>query len=350
MAPDNRLSRHVHGFFHEYLTTQRNVSPHTLFSYRDTLKLFLSFAAQQLSTPVVDLNLDALTPDLVLMFLNHLETERSNKPSTRNVRLAALHVFFRYVGAHDPLSLDKCQRIVSIPKKRAAAPTIDYLEREELGLILARIDRHHAPGRRDYAMLSFTYQTAARVQEVVGLRACDLQLDPPPQVRIWGKGRKERILPLWSQTAALLRALLEERNVDPRSSQPVFVNMRGRPITRWGFRHVLRKYVGAAAQDGSTIGRKRVHPHSLRHASAMHMLQAGADPNAIRDVLGHASSETTWRYARINIEMKRKAIESYKPDVPQGPPVWRKDQDLLAYLESLGKRRDYVEPFKPESP
>jgi site-specific recombinase XerD len=348
MTADNRLSRHVHDFFHEYLTTQRNVSPHTLLSYRDTIKLFLSFASRQLSTPVVNLNLDALTPDLVLTFLNHLESERSNTAATRNVRLAALHVFFRYVGAHDPLSLDKCQRIVSIPKKRAATPTIDYLEREELQGILARIDRQTPAGRRDYAMLTFTYQTGARVQEVVGLRACDLQLDPPPQVRIWGKGRKERVLPLWSQTAALMRALLVERNVDPRSSQLVFVNLRGRPMTRWGFRHVLRKYVGAAARDGSSVVHKRVHPHSLRHTSAMHMLQAGADPNAIRDVLGHASSETTWRYARINIEMKRKAIESYQPDVPQGPPVWRKNQDLLTYLESLGKRQDYVAPIHSE--
>ena len=235
MTPDNRLSRHVHGFFHEYLTTQRNVSPHTVFSYRDTLKLFLSYASQQLSTPVVDLSLDVLTPDLVLGFLNHLETERSNTAATRNVRLAALHVFFRYVGAHDPLSFDNCQRIVSIPKKRTTAPATDYLEREEIEDVLSRIDRRTPAGRRDYAMLSFTYQTGARVQEVIGVRASDLELESLPQVRIWGKGRKERVLPLWNQTAALLRALLEERNVDPRSSQLVFVNMRGRPMTRWVF-------------------------------------------------------------------------------------------------------------------
>jgi len=345
MASDNRLSRHVHGFFHEYLTSQRNVSPHTVFSYRDTLKLFLSYASQQLSTPVVDLNLEALTPDLVLRFLNHLETERSNTAATRNVRLAALHVFFRYVGAHDPLSFDNCQRIVSIPKKRTTTPATDYLEREEIEDVLARINRQTPAGRRDYAMLAFTYQTGARVQEVVGLRACDLQLDSLPQVRIWGKGRKERVLPLWNQMAALLRALLEERNVDPRSSQLVFVNMRGRPMTRWGFRHILQKYVSAAKRERTSVAHKRVHPHSLRHTLAMHMLQAGADPNAIRDVLGHASSETTWRYARINIEMKRKAIESHKSDAPQETPVWRKDQNLLTYLESLGKCRDYVKPI-----
>lgn len=344
MTPDNRLSRHVHGFFHEYLTTQRNVSPNTVFSYRDTLKLFLSYASKQLSVPVVDLTIDVLTPGLVLGFLNHLETERSNTAATRNVRLAALHVFFRYVGAHDPLSFDNCQRIVSIPTKRTTAPATDYLEREEIEGVLSRIDRRTPAGRRDYAMLALTYQTGVRVQEVIGVRACDLQLESLPQVRIWGKGRKERVLPLWNQTAALLLALLAERNVDPRSPQLVFVNMRGRPLTRWGFRHILRKYVSAAKQDG-IMAQKRVHPHSLRHTLAMHMLQAGADPNAIRDVLGHASSETTWRYARINIEMKRKAIESHKPNAPTETPVWRKDQDLLTYLESLGKCRDYVKPI-----
>ena len=347
MHADNRLSRHVHTFFHEYLTTQRNVSPHTLLSYRDTLKLFLAFASRRGDTPVVELILDDLTPDLVLAFLASLETERANSVATRNVRLAALHVFFRHVGAHDPLSFDTCHRIVAIPAKRAPTRAVDYLEREEIQALLGQVNRHTPGGRRDYAMLSFAYQTGARVQEVVGVRACDLQLDLPAQVRLWGKGRKERVLPLWAQTAALLGALLEERQVDPRSSHPVFVNMRGRPLTRWGFRYVLRKYVRTATRDGSSMVHKRVHPHTLRHTAAVHMLQAGADPNAIRDVLGHASSETTWRYARINLDMKRKAIESYAPTASQDPPLWRRDQDLLAYLESLGRHRDYVEPLKP---
>ena len=347
MPSGDDLGRRVHSFFDEYLTTQRNVSHHTLLSYRDTIKLFLSFASRRKSRPVVALGLDDLTADLVLEFLGHLEEERGNGIPTRNARLAALHVFFRHVAAHDPLRLDQCQRIVSIPAKRAAAKVVEYLEREELEAILGRIDRSHREGRRDYAMLTFTYQTGARVQEVLDVRACDLQLELPAKVRLWGKGRKERILPLWSQTADLLRALLEERGVDPRSTQPVFVNILGHPMSRWGFRHVLQKYAELAKTGSPPGSTKHVHPHMLRHTSAVHMLQAGVDPNVIRDVLGHASSETTWRYARINIEMKRKAIESYAPAQAKEPPRWRREQDLLAFLEGLGKRPAYVECARP---
>jgi site-specific recombinase XerD len=346
MKSDDRLGRHVHTFFHEYLTAQRNVSPHTQLSYRDTLKLFLSFASHRLSRPVVDLSLDDLTAELVLAFLRHLEEERGNSVATRNVRLAALHAFFRHVGAHDPLSLQRCQQIVAIPAKCGATKTVDYLERDELEAILHQIDRARPDGRRDYAMLTFTYQTGARVQEVLDLRASDLQLNGPATARLWGKGRKERIIPLWDQTAILLRALLEERGVDPRSSQLVFINMHGRPMTRWGFRHVLQKHVRSAAPHRRSATNKHVHPHMLRHTAAVHMLQAGVDPNVIRDLLGHASSATTWTYARINIETKRKAIESYAPAREEAPPLWRRDKDLLTYLESLGRRPGYVEPTK----
>lgn len=350
MKSDDRLCRHVHSFFHDYLTAQRNTSPNTLLSYRDTIKLFLSFAAHHLSICVVDLSLDHLTSELVLTFLQHLEEDRGNSIATRNVRLAALHVFFRHVGAHDPLSLRQCQQIISIPAKRGATKTVDYLEREELEAILSQIDRTRPDGRRDYAMLTFTYQTGARVQEVMGLRASDLQLDAPGKARLWGKGRKERILPLWEQTTTLLRGLIEERGLDPRGSELIFVNMQGRPMTRWGFRHVLRKYVRCAARGHQPGTTKHVHPHMLRHTAAVHMLQAGVDPNVIRDVLGHASSATTWGYARINIETKRKAIESYAPAKNEAPPPWHRDKDLLAYLENLGGRRNYVEPCRREGP
>jgi site-specific recombinase XerD len=349
MTSDNRLSRHVHSFFHDYLTLQRNVSPHTLLSYRDTIKLFLTFASRQLSTPVVDLSLDNLTADLVLAFLEYLEQERANRIATRNTRLAALHAFFRHVGAHDPLSLEQCHRIVAIPAKRGDSKAVHYLEREELQAILSEIDRGRPQGRRDYALLTLTYQTGARVSEVVALRACDLQLEGPATVRLWGKGRKERTLPLWEHTALHLRALLEEREVDPRSAQPVFVNRRGQPLTRWGFRYVLEKHVHSVAKrdPAQPSTSKHVHPHLLRHTAAMHMLQAGVDPNVIRDVLGHASTDTTWRYVRINIEMKREAIESYAPTASRQPPLWQRDNDLLTFLENLGKQRSYVEPIRP---
>jgi integrase/recombinase XerD len=340
MSTNKELGDHLHAFFYDYLVAQRGVSQHTVLSYRDGLKLFLRFAATNLGKATSDLTLDDLGADLVLAFLDYLENQRHNTTSTRNVRLAALHMFYRYVSSRNPMTIALCQRVLGIPLKHTTNLSVDYLERDELNAVLEAIDRTTTNGRRYYALLCFTYQTGARVSEVVNLRAHDLQLDPPPHVRLWGKGRKERVIPLWTQTAALLRAFLEERNVDPRSSTPVFVNMRGRSLTRWGVRYILTKHVKAAATAGSTIRNKRVHPHTVRHTTAVHMLQSGADPNAIRDVLGHSSSATTWRYARINMEMKRKTIESCAPQAsrPKTPvPAWRRNGDLLAQLEAIGR-------------
>ena len=345
MTTDHSLSRHVHSFFHDYLARQRDLSPNTVLSYRDTLKLFLQFAATQLARPVVDLSLDMLDVDLVLLFLDHLEEQRKNSAATRNVRLAALHTFFRHVGGQDPLYLDQCRRIVDIPLKRVATPAVDYLEREELEAVLDAIEQSTPGGRRDFALLSLAYQTGARVQELLSLRAGDLQLAPPAWVRLFGKGRKERVIPLWNQTADLLRALLAERNIAAASGSWVFANLRGQPLTRWGFRHILHKHVRAAATSCPTVAAKRVHPHMLRHTTAVHMLQAGTDPNSIRDFLGHASSETTWRYARITMQMKRQAAEALASDSDsrdQRLPVWHEDEAVLAYLESLGRPNDYV--------
>ena len=194
MKPDSALARHLHTFFHEYLTTQRGVSPHTALAYRDALKLLLRFAAKRLGKDVDALVLQDLGVETVLAFLDHLERERGNSIATRNARLAGLHVFYRHVAARDPASLELCQRVLGVPVKRAPRRAVHYLE---------------------------------RVEETVSLRACDPDLDLLPQVRIWGKGRKERIVPLWPGTAALLRAWMDERGIDPRGTSPVFVNLRG---------------------------------------------------------------------------------------------------------------------------
>ncbi len=336
------LSRQVQTFFHEYLSAQRNVSPHTVLSYRDTLKLFFVFVAAKLRKKVVQLQMGDLGVDLVLAFLEHLEKERKNGITTRNVRLAALHVFFRHVAARAPEQLELCQRVQGIPFKRAPKPTVRYLEPAEMDALLSGIDRALFEGRRDYALVALTYQTGARVQEIIELRARDLQLDAPAHVRIWGKGRKERLVPLWPRTAAILRKWLAERDVDLRGSAPVFINRDGHPLTRWGVRYILRKHASTAKEKCPTLAGKRIHPHVLRHTAAVHMLQSGVDPTAIRDVLGHASAQTTWRYARFNLEMKRKAIETCAlkgPRLRPAPvPLWRRDADLLAQLEALGKR------------
>jgi integrase/recombinase XerD len=351
MKPGSALARHLHTFFHEYLTTQRSVSPHTALAYRDALKLLLRFAAKRLGKDVDALALEDLGVETALAFLDHLERERGNSVATRNARLAALHVFYKHVAARDPASFELCQRVLGVPVKRAPRRAVHYLEREELDAILRRIDRSRPAGRRDYAMLAFAYQTGARVEETVSVRACDLDLDLLPQVRIWGKGRKERIVPLWPGTAALLRAWIEERGIDPRGTSPVFVNLRGRPLTRWGVRYLLGRYARAAATAVPTVASKRIHPHVLRHTTAVHMLDAGADPSAIRDLFGHSSAETTWRYTRVRMERKRKTIEACapRPDDDAAIPVWRRDPTLLAQLEAIGRRQDYVERPAPEA-
>jgi site-specific recombinase XerD len=159
MSSHNPLSRHVHTFFHDYLARQRDVSPNTILSYRDTLKLFLQFASARIGNPVVDLSVDLLNAELVLVFLDHLEEDRKNSAATRNVRLAALHAFFRHVGGQDPLLLDQCRRIIDIPLKRAPTPAVEYLEREEMEAVLHAIDRSTSEGRRDFTLLSLAYQT-----------------------------------------------------------------------------------------------------------------------------------------------------------------------------------------------
>ena len=347
MTAESALAGHLRTFFEAHLIAQRRVSPHTVLAYRDALKLLLLFAADQLHTPVADLSFDDLDVALILRFLDHLERDRGNGVATRNLRLAALRTFYRLVATRDPRSFALCQRVLAIPVKRAPKPSIDYLERDEMEALLRAADRSTPDGRRDYALISFAWQTGARVGEITALRACDLQLEAPAHVRIWGKGRKERAVPLWARTAAVLRAWLVERRVDPRGAAPVFVNIHGQPLTRWGVRYILQKHARSAAEACPGLAGKRVHPHALRHTTAVHMLQAGADPSAIRDVLGHASAETTWRYTHVSLEMKRRTVESYGPSAAndESPvPQWRRDPDLLAELEAIGRRRAYVAP------
>ena len=266
-TPNHPLSRHVHSFFQDYLERQRDLSPNTILSYRDTLKLFLQFASKYLGKPVVTLSPEMLDVELVLVFLDYLEAQRNNSPATRNLRLAALRSFFGYVGGQDPLLLDQCRRIVDIPLKRVATPAVDYLEQEELEAVLDGIDRSTPGGRRDFVLVSLAYQTGARVQELLNLRASDLQLTPPAWVRLFGKGRKERLVPLWNQTAELLRTLLVERNITAQSSSSVFANLRGQPLTRWGFRLPARQTCPGRC---SHLSEHRGETGPSSHAAAYH--------------------------------------------------------------------------------
>lgn len=330
----NALGRALRDFFTDHLPRLRGMSPHTVRSYRDTFVLLLRFLAGR-GREVATLDLEDLGVEDVLAFLQHLEDGRQNTPATRNVRLAAVHAFFRYLAGRHPERLEQCQRILGVPCKRTRPRPVEYLEYDELQAVLAAIDRGKADGRRDYALLATMFNTGARVQEVLDLRPCDLQLVKPFQARLLGKGRKERLCPLWPQTADVLRGFLTERGVDARA--PLFLNHRGARLSRFGVRYLLLKYWGRAKGIRPTLANKRLHPHRMRHSTAAHLLQAGVDPVTISHWLGHASVNTTNRYATVDLEMKRAAINRAKPIADENPAAaaWRRDASILEWLEAL---------------
>jgi integrase/recombinase XerD len=331
----NLLGAIVRDYFTEHLPRVCGMSPHTIHSYRDTLALLLRFLSARSKRPVAELSLKDFDPPGILGFLSYLERERKNGAATRNVRLSAIHALFRFVASRNPEHLDLAQRVRCIPFKRAAQRAIDYLEREEIKLILKTIDRTTAKGNRDYALLATMFNTGARVQEIADLRACDLQLTKPFQVRLFGKGRKERYCPLWPQTAAVLRAFSKERNLDLRSEVRVFLNHRDEPLTRFGIRHILGRRLDRASQFVPHLRKKRLHPHSMRHSTAIALLKSGVDLSTISHYLGHASLTTTNRYAKVDLEMKRKAIARVKPVAHQPHTPWSKTPTILDWLESL---------------
>lgn len=331
---DNNLSAYVQNFLGEYLILQKGFSRHTVMSYRDTIKLLLSFAATCKQKSLTDLALSDLTENMVLQFLEYMERQRNNSIQTRNVRLACLHSLFDYIATRDILLLNHCQGILAIPFKRAPVAAVEYLEQEEIKAILAAVDRRTLDGHRDYTLLFFMYNTGVRVEEVTTLRTKALQLERPFQVRILGKGRKERVCPLWPETVNLLQSLLKRRAVDAMRDVPVFVNHRGEALTRYGIRYLLDKYVRIAARNCPSLGRKHVHPHTIRHSCAMALLQSGVDINTIRAWLGHVNLETTNRYAEINLDMKRKVLNKYLP-VSETKRHWKQNKNLIQWLESL---------------
>ena len=324
----------LHRFFHPWLVEQRNASHHTVISYRDTWRLFLRHAAAAKNKPVARLRLSDLTSAQVLAFLKHLEEDRKVSIGTRNCRLAAIHSFFGFLMSHEPLAAGQCAEVLRIPAKRASKRELAYLEIDEVAAILSQPDRATIEGQRDHALLALLYNTGARIQEALDLCPNAIRLESPAQVRLIGKGRKERTCPLWPETVDLLKALLKQC---PRTEhQPIFVNCYGEPLAAAGVRFKLKQYVAGAAQKVPSLATKRVSPHTFRHSTAVSLVAAGVDVTVIRSWLGHAHLDTTNHYARANVETKRKALETVaKSARPGKPPRWKRDTDLLAWLDAL---------------
>jgi site-specific recombinase XerD len=328
------LPKLMYSYFHEWLTQQRNASQRTVSAYRDAWRLFLRFVSARQKKKVAALDLESLTGTEVLAFLQYVEQERKVTIRTRNCRLAAIRSFFSFVAAHEPLAAQHCTEVLRVPFKKAPQRALCYLESTEVSALLSQPDRTKMEGQRDHTLMSFLYNTGARIQEALNLRPQDMHLKSPTHVTLTGKGRKERISPIWPETAELLAALL--RRHPRRSDETVFVNRYGEPLTASGFRFRLRQYVKAAACKTPTLSRKRITPHVFRHTTAVHLVSAGVDVTVIRSWLGHVHLDTTNHYAQASLEMKRKALEQVDSKLrPTKQPHWKRDADLLAWLDSL---------------
>lgn len=339
MGTDNRghdgLLPLVESFFREHLQRVRGASSNTIASYRDSMRLFLCFLADSSSRPVSDLELDDIMAERVIAFLELLEIERSNSVSTRNLRLAAVRSFVQHLLRRDPTRAGQYRRILDVPTKRARRPPVTYLEPEQVQALLRQPDQRRPAGRRDHALLLFLYNTGARVGEALALRWQEVQLARPAQVRLHGKGNKDRFCPLWNETAEALARL---PNASDGRERQLFLNARGEPLTRDGVAYILRKHASAAARERPAIATLHVTPHVLRHSCAVALLQAGIDITMIRDYLGHASIATTSRYISTNLQMKRDVLDAFWHRAglaSDSASAWRPAPDVLAFLEQL---------------
>ncbi|OUL92431.1 site-specific integrase [Paraburkholderia hospita] len=326
----------VQSYFTEYLPRQRGASTHTIRAYRDALTLLFKFVSEQNHRGVASLELADLDANIVTRFLDHIEAERSNSPATRNCRRAAIRGFFKHLLRNDLTHSQQYIRVLAIPTKKARQQPSTYLEAEDSRLIISMPDKRTSAGWRDYTLLLFLYNCGARVSEAAGLRWNDLQLVAPRQVRLHGKGKKERLLPLWPETANALHRLRGISRSD--DEQCVFVNRQGQPLTRDGIAYILSKYATAATHYNPTLRQKHITPHVLRHSCAVALLQSGTDVTVIRDYLGHTSVATTSRYITTNLQMKREAMQAFwkKAGIkPTSTKPWKPKADLLTFLQSL---------------
>lgn len=322
----------VERFFLDRLMAQLHASPQTVAAYRDTFRLVLAFAHRTLGKRPADLALADLDAPFVLEFLKHLEEERHNTIRSRNARLAAVRSFMHFVAFQEPGAVGLVQRVLSIPMKRFERPLIGYLTRPQIEAVLIAPDETTWIGRRDRMMLTVLYNSGARVSELIGLRRVDLVLDPTASVKILGKGRKERAVPLWPQTRTRLRLWLREIPSDPHT--PLFPNRSGRHMSRVSLAERLALAVDGASRQHPELARQRVSPHVLRHSLAMHLLQSGVDLTVIALWLGHESPVTTHQYIEADLAMKTRALESLH--APASRPLrYRPPDRVLEFLRTL---------------
>jgi site-specific recombinase XerD len=328
------LATHLSGFLREHLPTERNASQHTCETYAYSFQLLVGFAADKCHCKPSQLTIGQIDASMAMAFLVHIENKRGNSARTRNTRLAAIKSFFRYLEYRQPAYLDQSRQIHAIPMKKTDQTLIDYLTREELKTLLDSPDRRTQSGIRDRAMLHLAYVGGLRVSELVSLRLDQFDPRTPASIHVIGKGRRERILPLWKETVTVLKDWLRIRcqTGDPE----LFLNANGRAMTRSGFEYILAKHVVSAAEQQPSLAEKRVSPHVLRHTCAMHTLQATGDVRKVSLWLGHATMQSTEIYLRADPTEKLEALASRAPPGLQ-PGRFRVPDKLVAMLQGIGR-------------
>jgi integrase/recombinase XerD len=325
----------VRRFLVEYLVIERNLTQNTQRSYRDTLRLLLPFVARQTHKQVDQIAVFDISPDLVRLFLRHLEEGRKCIAATRNQRLAAIRSLARFVGLYCPEYVEWYGQLRNIPLKRTPRSSITYLEKSEIDALLGAPDQSTEQGRRDHTLLLFLYNTGARADEAAQVKIADLLFAHSARdhslVQIRGKGNKLRRCPLWPQTVIELSLLIGRRP----STDNVFLNKCGLPITRFGIHTMVERYVQRILDRIPSIARKRVSPHTIRHTTATHLLRAGVDINTIRAWLGHVSLNTTNIYAEVDLEMKAKALATCEIRGTVPLKHWKEDPSLMQFLQAL---------------
>ncbi|MDE3214027.1 MAG: tyrosine-type recombinase/integrase [Bacteroidota bacterium] len=324
-------------FLTKYLPAERGASKNTITAYRDTFVLLIHYM-ESTGIKVTKLTLNKLDRSAILGFLTWVQKVRNGTDRTRNLRLAAVHSFFKYLQYHCPEGLQGYQEVLGIPMKKAGQTTMTYLSIEGITLLLQQPDAKTSNGRRDLALLSLMYDTGARVQEIIDLTPSCVRLDNPSTIKVTGKGNKARIIPMLNGQTKLLKSYMDEQklNTPGTNMRPLFFNSRSEKLTRAGVNYILAKYVMMAREKTPNLMPIQISCHSLRHSKAMHLLQAGVNLVYIRDILGHVSVTTTEIYARVDSRKKREAIEAaYVETAPKETASWLKNGNLLEWLNGL---------------
>lgn len=343
MMETTDFAKHLTNFLTKYIGGERNASVHTICSYRDTFVQLIFFMKKMKGVDAQHLTLDTLSKEIIVDFLDWVQQERKCGNATRNYRLAAIHSFFSYLQYECPEQLYQWQRVLSIKVKKHQKKNIKYLTLDGVRSIFAQIDVTSLKGRRHLSMLALMYDSGARVQEIIDLTSSSIRLESPYIIKILGKGRKERIVPLQNEQVDLLRAYMQENKLlEPHYNQhPLFFNCWGNKLTRSGVNYILKSYSDMARKLNPELIPEAVSCHVLRHSKAMHLLQAGVNLVYIRDILGHVSVQTTDIYARADSKQKREALEkAYVNVIPESNKErsWENNGSLLEWLKSLQNR------------